>query len=127
MSAGVFAPSIGSERSVWSLPRFRYKARMASLLVLALSVIDGLITMSLLTSSADELNPVMRAAIERGPAVFLCAKLALTGGGLALLMCFRQRRLFRSRFRAKHALAGLAGVYAALLAYEFVLLWMSAV
>jgi hypothetical protein len=82
--------------------------------VLVLNLIDGVITLALVTTgTATEANPLMAVALEDwGPVPFMMVKLAMVSLGVLLLWRLRHRR------SALVAMGSAAAVYAALLLYH---------
>ena len=58
----------------------RYKSPLfiGMMIVLSLSILDGILTLILLSQGAKELNPVMRYYLNHGPQVFIVVKYGLT-------------------------------------------------
>jgi hypothetical protein len=75
----------------WHEPHLLFMA----IVILLLSMTDAFLTLTLLINGAEELNPVMRFLIERTPRLFAISKIALTGGGLVVLVALARARLFR--------------------------------
>ncbi|HKU16513.1 MAG TPA: DUF5658 family protein [Steroidobacteraceae bacterium] len=84
---------------------------------LALSVLDGLLTVMLMKHGAAELNPVMALFLPNDLVWFALLKMALTGGGLCVLVVFSRMRLFR-RIPGEAIVYGVLGLYVWLIAYE---------
>ncbi len=77
-----------------------------------LNLMDALLTLGVVTSGlAVEANPVMAAALECGPHVFVVAKLALVSAGTLVIWRLRQNRF---------ALVGALVVFAAYVAVSLV-------
>lgn len=92
------------------------------LLLLTLTIVDGLLTMILLDRCCEEANPVMARLIERGPLVFVLGKYAMTAVGLPVLLLFQDHRMFGTAFRVRHLLPAFVGLYLVLLVYQVGLL-----
>jgi hypothetical protein len=88
--------------------------------ILLLSVADAFMTVTLLSGGAAEVNPVMAAVIDRGGALFAGLKMAMTGGGV-MLMVFLARYRFMRVVRVELVLYAVLVAYIGLLSYEF---WM---
>jgi len=65
--------------------------------VLSLSLLDALLTLTLLAKGARELNPVMKYYLNYGPQVFLSAKYGLTALSVWLIVLLNH--VFTARFR----------------------------
>jgi hypothetical protein len=85
--------------------------------ILALSVLDALLTVVLMKHGVAELNPVMALFLPHSLAWFALLKLALTGGGLCVLVVFNRMRLF-SRIPGEAIVYAVLGLYVWLVAYE---------
>ena len=91
------------------------------LTILGLCVLDGMLTVMLMKHGADELNPVMALFLPQNLLWFALIKLALTGGGLCVLVACSRMRLFR-RIPGELVVYAVLGVYVWLIAYELRLL-----
>jgi len=85
--------------------------------ILGLCVLDGLLTVILMTYGARELNPVMALFLPHNLLWFALTKLALTGGGLCVLVACSRMRFFRT-IRGEAIVYGVLGLYVWLIAYE---------
>jgi hypothetical protein len=85
--------------------------------ILVLCVLDGLLTVILMTHGARELNPVMAVFLPHNLLWFALTKLALTGTGLCVLVACSRMRLFRT-IRGEMIVYAVLGVYVWLIAYE---------
>jgi hypothetical protein len=101
----------------WYPPRLLAPA----LAILGLCVLDGLLTVLLMTHGAVELNPVMAAFLPHDLGWFAAIKLALTSMGLFILVACSHMRLFRTIPGEVLVYLVLVG-YACLIAYELKLL-----
>ena len=98
---------------------------LLAVVVLTLSILDGLATIRLMSLGIQEANPVMRALLARGPGLFLAGKLAVTAAGLRMLVAVRGRSLFGTPLRAGHFLLFLAAAYTLAVGYELILwIWL---
>ena len=87
--------------------------------LLALTIADGVLTIELLDSSSEELNPFMAHLLDRGRHAFLAGKYILTAAGLPFLVVFKNYRLFGTRFRVGYLFPAFIGLYIVLLAYQW--------
>jgi Domain of unknown function (DUF5658) len=92
-----------------------------SLTILLLSVADAFLTLTLLMGGAVEVNPLMAFILRDHPQLFALVKMALTGGGIVVLVAMARSRLFRI-MRVGYVLQGFFVAYVALIAYEWWLL-----
>jgi hypothetical protein len=61
----------------------------ACVLLVALSIADAHVTLSILTAGGEEVNPVMRSVLALGDAPFVVVKIGLTVAG-ALVLCLHK-------------------------------------
>ena len=92
------------------------------LLLLAFTIIDGLMTFELLEVGCQEINPFMGYLLSRGQGLFLLGKSILTTAGLFFLLIFKNRHICRGRLRIGYLLPIFVVLYAVLIAYELHLL-----
>ena len=92
---------------------------LALILAILLScVLDAMLTVHLLDTGAEEINPLMNRLLQRGVLSFLVGKYALTSLGLVLLLVFKNYYLFGARVRVGHWLPAIAAGYFVLIAYQ---------
>jgi hypothetical protein len=96
-----------------------------SLAMLALSVADAFMTVTLLNNGAEEANPLLALFVNRHPTLFAAVKMALTGVGIVLLVAVARSRLFRV-ISGRLVFQILVLAYFALVVYEGWLLRVSA-
>ena len=84
-----------------------------------LSCADAFFTLRLLELGMIEANPVMQAVMDQGTTVFVSVKLAMTAGGIFVLV-FLSKARFLNRFRAGLILTTFFSGYAVLVCYELV-------
>jgi len=87
------------------------------LLMLALSVVDGFLTVTLMKDGATEANPLLAFVLDEHPQLFAAVKMVLTGGGVVLLVALARARVFKV-VRVSFFLYGLVAAYFVLVAYE---------
>jgi hypothetical protein len=102
--------------------RFPSTTLVAILLLLVLTIVDGVLTLFLVEAHCREFNPLMAYLLERGAMPFLLGKYALTAGGLPVLLIFKHFRLFGTRLRAGHLIGVFLSLYAGLIVYQLYLL-----
>jgi hypothetical protein len=88
--------------------------------ILLLSVADAFMTVTLLSGGAVEVNPVMAAVVYKSAALFAGLKMAMTGGGVMLMVSLARYRFMRV-VRVDVVLYAVLVSYVGLLGYEF---WM---
>ena len=89
--------------------------------ILLLNVVDAFLTLTLLTSGADEANPFVAFILKAHPHLFALTKIGLTGVGVLILVAVARIRLFNVMRVGSLLHAVLAG-YITLIAYEWWLL-----
>ena len=77
------------------------KTLLAILAIIALSILDALFTLFLISHGATEANPIMAYFLDRGPTVFFVAKYVLTTVCLILILAIRNFYLFNTKARVK--------------------------
>jgi len=92
-----------------------------SMMILLLSVADAFLTLTLIMGGAQEANPLLAFILRDHPDLFAVIKMALTGGGVLVLVAVARSRLFRV-MRVGVILQGVFVAYVALIAYEWWLL-----
>ena len=97
---------------------------LAILLTLVCCIADTYFTLLLLGAGGVELNPVMRALIERDIALFYTSKYVLTALGLIFLVMHKNFRIMRTVSGEQLIYLVLAG-YLLLIGYEVKLLIMA--
>lgn len=101
----------------WYEPQLMFVA----VLILLLSLLDALLTLSLLPKGAIEWNPLMRFLIETNVSLFILSKLLVTGFSLVCLIALGRFRLF-SVISLQHILGTIVFMYGCLITYETMLL-----
>jgi hypothetical protein len=92
------------------------------ILILGLSVVDGILTLWLIDSGASELNPVMAYYLRQGPQIFMAAKYLITAA-VVLIAVAMNHSVFRIvRVRASYLLTAFAGCFAMVVAWELFLM-----
>lgn len=86
--------------------------------ILLLSVADAFMTLRLLAGGAVEANPIMAAVVSRSAAGFAALKMAMTGGGV-LMMVLLARYRFMRMVRVDVVMYLVFAGYAVLIAYEY--------
>jgi hypothetical protein len=120
---------IGSLRKRRRLPRRDAERHLAALdwhhpqwlavglLILLLSVADALLTITLISLGAEEANPVMEPLVREPGIEFAAWKMALTSGGVMLLILLARMRAF-GRVPVSLLLYGVLFSYVLLVGYE---------
>jgi len=105
----------------------RYPVPVAAtyLAIVALSIIDGILSMVLFGMGASEVNILMRTWLGQGSTVFIVGKTLLAGSGALILAVFHRFRYFR-RWPVFGLMLLLLAGYVAIVVYELVLMYMFA-
>ena len=85
-----------------------------------LSVADAFLTLTLLNSGADEINPIMAALLERGAVAFTVFKMTSTGLCIIALVILSKQRFMRL-IRVDVVMYVVLATYFSLIGYE---LWL---
>lgn len=86
--------------------------------ILAMTILDGVLTLILLDHQFEEANPLMRLFLGIHPMAFVIGKYALTALCLPFLLIFGHREVFLPRLRVAHFLPAIMLLYVILLAYQ---------
>jgi len=100
----------------------RYSVRL--LFVSFLTLADAVLTMHLVQMGAWEANPLMRYALETGPAFFITTKYFLTASGFLFLIRNGHLRVFGGSLPLKEMTDGLILFYLGLVIYEIKLYYI---
>ncbi len=96
--------------------RFSVATFVPIMLVLAFTLVDGLLTLELIEAGYHEANPVMYVLLTKGPVHFLMGKYVLAAAGLPVLV------LLGTHSRIRYLVPILAVLYALLITYQVILL-----
>jgi hypothetical protein len=88
-----------------------------SVTIVLLSVVDALLTLTLLTHGGREVNPFLEYVLTHYPTRFAVIKMGLTGAGVLIMVAVARARLFRL-VRVKTILQWCLLGYLALIGYE---------
>jgi Domain of unknown function (DUF5658) len=102
----------------------RFDALTLALIValLALTILDGILTIELLDTNSEEINPFMAHLLGKGHQIFLLGKYVLTAAGLPLIVVYKNHTMFGSRFRVGFLIPIFVGLYLVLISYQWRLL-----
>lgn len=104
------------------IDRYDESLGLLILMLLVLTLTDGILTMILIDICCEEANPVMAVLIERGPMAFILGKYLMTAVCLPVLLVFQHHRMFGTRFRVRHLFPAFVALYLLLLGYQIHLL-----
>ena len=106
---------------ITAFDRYPRPLLMAIIVVLCLSLLDGLLTLFLIAQGATELNPVMNYFLSHGEKEFLLAKYSLTV--LSVIIIVIAREPISMRYRVSTGILHLfAAFFGAVVIWEFYLL-----
>src|SRR5438309_2002099 len=109
-------------RQPYFVDRFPPTTFVFVLLLLALTIADGVITLHLMDVDCQEINPVMLYLLSKGLMPFFIGKYALTAAGLPILLIFKNYYLFHTPFRVAYLIPIFVLLYVALTVYQIHLL-----
>lgn len=92
------------------------------LLILFLSIIDGMLTLYLIERGATELNPVMDLFLQISPWAFVGAKYALTSLSLIALLAAQHTVLKRLNIRVRLLFPGFIVIFSGVILWELFLI-----
>ena len=90
--------------------------------LLVLTIADGVLTIELLDTNSEEINPFMGHLLTKGHLTFLMGKSVLTAVGLPYIVVYKHYPMFGTRFRVWFLLPLFIGLYLALVSYQWILL-----
>jgi Domain of unknown function (DUF5658) len=102
--------------------RFPRSSFWFAVLLLVLTIADGVITLVLLDSGCEEVNPLMRYFLRQGPMAFLWGKYLITAAFIPLTLSLNRSLVFGRRFRVGDLLPVFVLLYLALILYQLTLL-----
>ncbi len=104
----------------------RYSRRSVSLIIVTilLSIADANFTLKLVSTGAQEINPVMDFFLNFGPIPFLIAKYLLTGTSLIMFLVHKNFTIWGGWLKVKNLLIFVLVMYVILIIYELILLLM---
>jgi hypothetical protein len=91
----------GDRHGLYGPDRHNHKTFFLILLIVALSVLDAIFTLNLVSHGATELNPVMDYYLRQGPLLFFMTKYLLTFASVLLILFYQNAFLFRTRLRVR--------------------------
>jgi hypothetical protein len=101
----------------------RFSSAMFAIILLLLiaSMADAVLTLFLIQSGGEEINPLMQYLLQHGLFAFLLGKYLLTVVGLPFLLIFSKHYLFGTRVRVGYLIPCTVALYAVLIGYQLVL------
>jgi hypothetical protein len=104
------------------LDRYKSPLFIGMMIVLSLSIFDGILTLILLSQGAQELNPVMRYYLNHGPQVFILVKYGLTVLPMLMILFANEALASRYRIGAGMLFYAFAAFFGGVVIWEFYLL-----
>lgn len=98
-----------------------------AVIILALSIIDGLFTLHLISMGAGEANPFLSYLIELNPYIYFYAKCFLTGSSAIILILLRNYRSEIFGMRISNMLPILAAFFMLVISYSLYIKFQLAV
>lgn len=92
------------------------------MVVLCLSLLDGLLTLILIAQGARELNPVMQYYLSHGPEIFLLVKYGLTAFSVLIIVLLKESFITRYRINSGMLLHVFAAFFGSVVVWECYLL-----
>lgn len=89
------------------------------LLLLILSIVDGLMTLHLLDNEVLELNPIVSFFLDLGPWFFLTAKFLFTCFGAICLLVVSNSYAFGGRIHVRDVFPAMISLYLMVMSWNF--------
>jgi hypothetical protein len=102
--------------------RFPRSSFWFAVLLLVLTIADGVITLVLLEAGCEEVNPLMRYFLNHGPMAFLLGKYLITAAFIPVTLSLNRSFVFGKRFRVGYLLPVFVLLYLGLILYQVALL-----
>lgn len=99
------------------LDRFDSGVVTLAITLVLLSIVDSMLTLTLIAGGGTEVNPIMNSLLSYSVWAFAGVKMLLTAIPAVVLVAVGNLKLF-GRMRARSMLAALVGVYLGLIVYE---------
>jgi hypothetical protein len=103
--------------------RYNQKFFLAITVILILSVLDAVLTLTVIQRGAKELNPVMAYFLEHGTSTFIVAKYILTSVGVLILLIFKNVFLHRLKIYTHSLFPCVIFVFITVIAWELFLIY----
>ncbi len=108
---------------VFIFDRYNQKFFLAITVILILSVLDAVLTLTVIQRGAKELNPVMAYFLEHGTSTFIVAKYILTSVGVLILLIFKNVFLTRLKIYTHSLFPCVIFVFITVIAWELFLIY----
>jgi hypothetical protein len=104
------------------LDRFGAGTLAMVIILLCLTIVDGVLTIELLDTNSEESNPLMEHLLTRGHFAFLLGKYLLTAAGIPFIVVYKNYPFLGTRFRVGYLLPVFIALYLLLISYQWMLL-----
>jgi hypothetical protein len=118
----MIARRASEHRQPYFVDRFSSIMFIVILTLILASIVDAILTIQLIDSGANEVNPLMARLLDYGVGAFLFGKYVLTVVGLPLLLIFKNHYLFNTRLRVGYLIPMAVALYVVLIGYQLVLM-----
>ena len=109
-------------KRIVALDRYHPSLFIGIMIILSLSLLDGLLTLILIGQGARELNPVMQYCLSHGPEVFLIIKYGLTALSVLIIVLVKENLITRYRIGTGMLLHVFAAFFGSVVIWELYLL-----
>jgi hypothetical protein len=116
----------GDKKRIIILDRYSPYLLAAIVGTLCLSLLDAVLTLSLIEHGAVEVNPVMAYFLDKGTLIFTCVKYLLTSLAVVIFLLLDHNVLPRTRFRMSSLFTFAIASFALVVVWEIVLIYMIA-
>ncbi len=108
-------------RQPYFVNRFSLPTLTFVVMLVGASMVDAILTLYILATGGNEINPLMDHLLNRGILPFLLGKYLLTVAGLPLLLIFKNHYLFGTRLRVGYLIPVIVVLYLVLIGYQLAL------
>lgn len=116
---------VGDRNRIVALDQYKPSLFAGILIVLILSIVDAMLTLTLVARGARELNPVMQYYLSHGPQVFLFVKYGLTALSLLIIIVLNETLISRFRISTGTLLHVFAALFGCVVIWQCYLLSIS--
>jgi hypothetical protein len=109
-------------RQEYFVDRFSNGILLVVLLLIIATLVDAALTIHILSSGGEEVNPLMEILLNHSIEAFVFGKYLLTVVGLPLLLIFKNHYLFGTPLRVGHLIVVAVLLYVVLICYQVVLI-----
>jgi hypothetical protein len=117
---------VEDRRRIIILDRYSPHLLTAIVIILCLSLLDALLTLSLIQHGAAEVNPVMAFFLKQGSLIFTSVKYLLTSLAVVIFLLVNHNVLPRTRFRMSSLFTFAIASFTIVVVWEIVLIYVIA-